>query len=60
MDMQDLVFKRQFVLRSSSLDGLMYEINYYSERGFKPYGEYRKDGNEYTQVMTNPNPAIGY
>lgn len=58
--MMELAFKRYFTLEAYTLDGLMYKINYYSERGFKSEGTFTKEGNKYIQIMKNPNPAMGY
>ena len=49
-----------FTEESYTLDGLMYEINYYSNRGYKPKGEIIREGGKYIQIMKNPSPGIPY
>lgn len=58
--MMDLMHKKYFTIEAYTIDGLMYEVNYYIERGWKTKGSFIKEGDKYIQIMKNPNKSIGY
>lgn len=59
MNEMDLAFKKTHFFKSSTLDGLEYEINYRRDRGWFIIGSVFKDGDMYVQQMGH-NAEIPY
>lgn len=56
----DIAFKKTFLLKSPSLEGLMYQVNYYEDRGCNKSGTIFFDNGSYVQMMENKNAGIPY